>query len=142
MTWRQQRAVLAGVAALLGLAAVILAVTGLRVHSAGAALARAGCPQTGALFTSRCGRLQDALYHAGFPLSGNVPLVTIGLWAVPVLIGMFAGTGVRHVPVRLDAGGRAGPLGDRQAGAAGGGAHRGGRRLRRAGRLVAVADRH
>jgi hypothetical protein len=91
MTWRQQRAVLAGLAALLGAAAVILAVTGLRVHNAGAALARAGCPQAGALITSRCGRLQDALYHAGFPLSGNVPLVTIGLWAVPVLIGMFAG---------------------------------------------------
>jgi hypothetical protein len=41
------------------------------------------------LTTSRCGRLEDAYYHAGYPLTGNVLLLTVALSAIPVLIGMF-----------------------------------------------------
>lgn len=89
VAWRQHRAALAGVAGLLGACALVLGITGLRMRSAYAALARGGCSVVGAATSSRCGRLDMAYYHAGYPLTGNVALVTLGLWALPVLIGMF-----------------------------------------------------
>lgn len=89
--WRQHRMALAGAGILLGLCALPLAVTGLRLRSAAAALARSGCQASGALVTSRCGELQGNLYHAGYPLANSVPLVAIALAAVPALIGMFTG---------------------------------------------------
>jgi hypothetical protein len=89
ITWRQHRAALAGVAILLGGCAVALGITGLRMQHAYASLVRSRCPLTGALATSRCGRLQAAYYHAGYPLTGNVLLPTVALSAIPVLIGMF-----------------------------------------------------
>ena len=54
-----------------------------------ASLVRSRYPLTGELTTSRCGRLEDAYYHAGYPLTGNVLLLTVALSAIPVLIGMF-----------------------------------------------------
>jgi hypothetical protein len=94
VTWRQHRMALAGTGILLVLGALALAITGLRLRSAAAALARSGCQASGALVTSRCGDLQGNLYHAGYPLTGSVPLVTIALAAIPGLIGMFVGAPV------------------------------------------------
>jgi hypothetical protein len=89
ITWRQHRTALAGVAIMLGGCAVVLGITGLRMQHAYASLVRGRCPLTGALDISRCGRLEGAYYHAGYPLTGNVLLVTVALPAIPVLIGMF-----------------------------------------------------
>ena len=89
IAWRQHRAALTGLAALLGACALALGITGLRMQSAHAALARGGCSVLGAVVSSRCGQLEGAYYHAGYPLTGNASLVTIGLWALPVLTGMF-----------------------------------------------------
>jgi hypothetical protein len=89
VAWRQHRAALAGVAGLLGACALALGITGLQMQSAHAALVRGGCPLLGAAYTSRCGRLETGYYHAGYPLTSNVSLVNIGLWALPALIGMF-----------------------------------------------------
>jgi hypothetical protein len=91
VTWRQHRMALAGVGILLGAGVAALAVTGLRIRSAQAALAHAGCQTSGALLSSQCGHLENNLYRAGYPLSNNVPLVAIMLMTIPALIGMFAG---------------------------------------------------
>jgi hypothetical protein len=90
ITWRQHRAALAGVAVLLGGCALALGITGLRIQAARASLAHSGCALSGALLTSRCGSLQAAAFSAGYPLTSNVPLLAVGLLAIPVLIGMFA----------------------------------------------------
>jgi hypothetical protein len=91
VTWRQHRATLAGTGALLGAFALALGVSGLRMQHAHAALVRGGCQAAGALLSSRCGRLESAYYHAGYPLTGDVLPLTIALSAIPVLVGMFAG---------------------------------------------------
>jgi hypothetical protein len=89
ITWRQHRAALAGVAIVLSGCAVALGITGLRIQHVYASLVQDRCPLAGALTTSRCGRLQGAYYHAGYPLTSNVVLLTVALSAIPVLIGMF-----------------------------------------------------
>lgn len=95
VAWRQQRVALACTGVLLGALALLLGITGLRMQSAWASLVRQHCAApsglAGALLTSRCGRLQDAFYHAGYPLTGNVSLLVICLAVVPGLIGVFAG---------------------------------------------------
>jgi len=89
ITWRQHRAALAGTVILLGGCAAGLGITGLRMQHAYASLVRSRCPLTGALTTSHCGLLETAYYHAGYPVTGNVQLLTIAMAAIPVLIGMF-----------------------------------------------------
>ena len=91
ITWRQHRAALAGVGILFGACAVALGVTGLQLDAAHAKLVRSGCRVSGAPVTSRCGGLQAAYFHAGYPLTGNVQLLAIALSGIPVLIGMFVG---------------------------------------------------
>jgi hypothetical protein len=81
VTWRQHRAALAGVAALLGALAVYLWVTGLQLHHSYAT----ACHATGSLscamnFTGRYG------------ITGII--ISIFLQAVPALIGAFAGAPV------------------------------------------------
>jgi len=81
VTWRQHRAALAGVAALLGALAVYLWLTGLQIHHAYAT----DCHPTSSLactinFTGR------------YATTGNV--VSIFLQAVPALIGAFTGAPV------------------------------------------------
>ncbi|HEY3958031.1 MAG TPA: ABC transporter permease subunit [Streptosporangiaceae bacterium] len=90
VAWRQQRVALACAGGLLGALALLLGVTGLRMQSAHGRLASRHCA-AGALLTSRCGRLQDAFYHAGYPLTGNVSLLVICLAVLPGLVGVFAG---------------------------------------------------
>jgi ABC-2 family transporter protein len=91
VTWRQHRAAAAGIGLLLGAFAVLLGVTGLRMQTAYATLARGGCIAAGADVSSRCGLLWGSYYHAGYPLTGNLNLLAIALAILPVLIGVFAG---------------------------------------------------
>jgi hypothetical protein len=91
ITWRQHRVALAGTGILLGALALLLGITGLRLQAAHTNLVRSGCAVAGALITSRCGGLQSAYNHAGYPLTGNVQLLTFVLSGIPVLIGMFVG---------------------------------------------------
>ena len=89
--WRQHRMALAGAGILLGLCAVALAVTGLRMRASYAQYVRAGCALKVATVGDRCGDLLGAYYHAGFPLTGNPQLVVAAGIIVPLVIGMFIG---------------------------------------------------
>ncbi len=81
VTWRQHRAALAGVAALLGALAVYLWVTGLQIHHSYAAACHPASSLACAInFTGRYG------------ITGII--VSIFLQAVPALIGAFVGTPV------------------------------------------------
>src|SRR5580693_10251888 len=81
VTWRQHRAALAGLAALLGAFAVYLWITGLQLHHAEAAYCHPASSLACAVnFTGRYG------------ITGNI--VSIFLQAVPALIGAFAGAPV------------------------------------------------
>ena len=91
VTWRQHRMALAGAGILLGLCAVALAVTGLRMRASYAQYVRAGCALKVATVGDRCGDLLGAYYHAGYPLTGNPQLVVVVGIVVPLLIGMFIG---------------------------------------------------
>jgi ABC-type transport system involved in multi-copper enzyme maturation permease subunit len=91
VTWRQHRAALTGMAALLGAYALVFGITGLRMRSALAALAHSRCPVNGAVVGSRCGTLAGAYMHAGYPLTSGMATVTIALSVLPVLVGMFVG---------------------------------------------------
>jgi hypothetical protein len=82
---------LAGVGTLLGLGAVALAVTGLRMHAASARYLRAGCALKVSTVGDRCGNLLGASYHAGYPLTGNPQVVVAAGIIIPLLIGMFIG---------------------------------------------------
>jgi hypothetical protein len=81
VTWRQHRAALAGLAALLGAFAVYLWITGLQLHHAEAAYCHPASSLACAVnFTGRYG------------ITGNI--VSIFLQAVPALIGAFVGAPV------------------------------------------------
>ena len=81
VTWRQHRAALAGVAALLGAAAVYLWLTGLQMHHSYATDCHSASSLACAMnFTGRYGI--------------NAIVVSIFLQAVPALIGAFAGAPV------------------------------------------------
>ena len=86
VTWRQHRLTLAGVAALFGVAAVYLLITGLQIHHAYAAVT--GCrPAASASCRQVAQNFLDANVHG--------VLVTAGLLQViPALIGAFAGAPV------------------------------------------------
>jgi hypothetical protein len=83
VTWRQHRVTLAGVVALLGAAGVYLAITGLAMHSAYAAVA--GCrPASSGI----CNQVAGSFLNSYAPGVG----VTLGLLqAIPALIGAFSG---------------------------------------------------
>jgi hypothetical protein len=86
VTWRQHRAALAGVAALLGAWAVYLWLTGLQVHHAYAAVT--ACRPASSI---ACGEI-----ISGFNLTYGDPALTAAvlLQVVPALIGAFAGAPV------------------------------------------------
>jgi hypothetical protein len=82
VTWRQHRHALAGVAALLGVAAVYLLITGLRMRHAYAPVA--ACRPAG---RGVCQQLADSFLNAYAP--GVGPVLGL-LQVVPALIGAFA----------------------------------------------------
>jgi ABC-type transport system involved in multi-copper enzyme maturation permease subunit len=82
VTWRQHRAALAGVAALLGALAVYLLVTGLRMHHAYAAVA--ACHPAGSLACSTAASTFEQTYWS------TAEAIAALLQAVPALIGAFA----------------------------------------------------
>jgi hypothetical protein len=70
----------------------VLGISAARMQSALDALTRDGClRQAGVYGTSRCGLLEGAYYHDGYPFTGNVDLLALALAILPVLIGVFAG---------------------------------------------------
>jgi ABC-type transport system involved in multi-copper enzyme maturation permease subunit len=86
VTWRQHRLALAGVAALFGVAAVYLLITGLRMHHAYAAVA--ACRPAG---SGTCQQVAGNFLNTFAPGVGAV----LGLLQViPALIGAFAGAPV------------------------------------------------
>ena len=82
VTWRQHRAALAGVAALLGALAAYLVITGLRMHHAYAAVT--ACHPAGSL---ACSNATSDFEHAYWPTAEAIAAL---LQAVPALIGAFA----------------------------------------------------
>jgi ABC-type transport system involved in multi-copper enzyme maturation permease subunit len=92
VTWRQHRATLISVPAVLGAVAVFLLFAGLKVHHDYAAIAN--CPQSGpngSNVSSSCGRLLDHFNTTDWTM-GNTVLILMQL--VPVLLGAFAGAPV------------------------------------------------
>jgi hypothetical protein len=86
VTWRQHRLALAGVAAVFGVAAVYLLITGLQIHHAYAAVT--GCRPAGSAI---CQQVAHNFLNANV----HGVLVTAGLLQViPALIGAFAGAPV------------------------------------------------
>jgi hypothetical protein len=92
VTWRQHRAALAGVAALLGVLSLYLLYYGLKIHHAYAGVTSCHPASAGA-----CQRLANAFQHrywggaAPILQSGGAQLISGLLLAMPVLIGVFAG---------------------------------------------------
>jgi hypothetical protein len=86
VTWRQHRLALAGVAALFGVAAVYLLITGLQMHHAYAAVA--ACRQAG---TGICRRAAGDFLNTYAP--GVGPVLGL-LQVIPPLIGAFGGATV------------------------------------------------
>jgi ABC-type transport system involved in multi-copper enzyme maturation permease subunit len=86
VTWRQHRLVLAGIAAMLGIAAVYLLITGLQMRHAYAAVA--ACRPAG---SSACGQVADQFLNTYAP--GVGPVLGL-LQVIPPLIGAFAGATV------------------------------------------------
>lgn len=96
VTWRQHRGGLAGVAALLGVTAVYLAVMGGKIHDAYAKYA--ACHPAGSVACHQLKQALDSYYGSqqGSVLSSgiNAQSVPFLLLAVPVLIGVFTGAPV------------------------------------------------
>jgi ABC-type transport system involved in multi-copper enzyme maturation permease subunit len=86
VTWRQQRATLITVPAVLGAVAVFLVIFGLKVHHDYAALVH--CPVSGPTGSAACQQLFSHFNSADWPL-GNTLAILMSL--APVLIGAFAG---------------------------------------------------
>ena len=88
VTWRQQRATLISVPAVLGAVAVLLVIFGLKVHHDYAALVH--CPLVGSVQneSGNCQQLFKNFNSNDWPL-GNTSAILIQL--APVLIGAFAG---------------------------------------------------
>jgi uncharacterized protein YneF (UPF0154 family) len=86
VTWRQHRLALAGVAALLGAAAVYLLITGLQMHHAYAAVA--ACRPAG---SATCRQVAGNFLNTYLPAVG--PALGL-LQVIPPLIGAFAGAPV------------------------------------------------
>jgi hypothetical protein len=82
VTWRQHRAALAGVAALLGGLAAYLLIMGLKIHSAYRAVA--SCHPIGSAICELATRPFSSLYQTAVD-------VVIILLAIPVLVGAFIG---------------------------------------------------
>jgi hypothetical protein len=83
VTWRQHRLALAGVAALFGVAAAYVLITGLQMHHAYAAVSACHPARSGI-----CQQLAGNFLNAYLP--GVGPALGL-LQAVPALIGAFAG---------------------------------------------------
>ena len=96
VTWRQHRAALAGVTALLGVSAVYLAIMGKKIHDAYAKYAT--CRPAGSAACRQLLQTLDSYYggqHGSVLLSGiNAQTVPFLLLAIPVLIGVFTGAPV------------------------------------------------
>jgi hypothetical protein len=86
VTWRQQRATLISVSAVLGAVAVFLVIAGLKVHHDYAAIVH--CPLGGQNESNSCQQLFHNFNSTDWPL-GNACAILIQL--APVLIGAFAG---------------------------------------------------
>jgi ABC-2 family transporter protein len=96
VTWRQHRAALAGVTVLLGVAAVYLAVMGMKIHDAYATYA--ACRPAASAACQRLLQTLDSYYggqHGSVLLSGiNAQTVPFLLLVMPALIGVFTGAPV------------------------------------------------
>jgi hypothetical protein len=86
VTWRQQRAVLISVPAVLAAVAVFLVIFGLKVHHDYAGLVN--CPVSGPTGSNACQLRMSAFNGSDWPL-GNTCSILMQL--APVLIGAFAG---------------------------------------------------
>ena len=86
VTWRQHRATLIAVPAVLGAVAIFLVIFGLKVHHDYAALVN--CPLDQGQQSSACAKMFSTFNSTDWPL-GNTCAILIGL--APVLIGAFAG---------------------------------------------------
>jgi hypothetical protein len=86
VTWRQHRATFVSVPAVLGAAAVLLVIFGLRAHHDYAALVN--CPLDPGRQSGTCSRLMASFNSGVWPLA-NVCSILIEL--VPALLGAFAG---------------------------------------------------
>jgi hypothetical protein len=86
VTWRQQRATLIAVPAVLAAVAVFLVILGLKVHHDYAALVN--CPLDEGHQSSACAKMFSTFNSTDWPL-GNTCAILIQL--APVLIGAFAG---------------------------------------------------
>ena len=86
VTWRQHRATLISVPAVLGAIAVFLVIFGLKVHRDYAALVH--CPVSGPVNGGGCGNLMSAFNSFDWTI-GNTCAILLQL--APVLIGAFAG---------------------------------------------------
>jgi len=86
VTWRQQRATLIAVPAVLAAVAVFLVIFGLKVHHDYAALVN--CPLNAGRQSSACAKLFSDFNSDDWPL-GNTTAILMQL--APVLIGAFAG---------------------------------------------------
>ncbi|HEY4849453.1 MAG TPA: ABC transporter permease subunit [Streptosporangiaceae bacterium] len=94
VTWRQQRATLAGIAALLGLLGLYLLIMGLKIHSAYASVIACHPASSAA-----CQQLANSFNHdywgggGGSAIqAGGAQTVSSLLLIFPVLIGVFAGS--------------------------------------------------
>jgi ABC-2 family transporter protein len=83
VTWRQHRAMLAGVAVLLGGLSLYLLITGLKIRDAYAAVA--ACRPAGSAGCQQLSQLFDTSYYSAAQTFAGL------LQVVPVLIGVFAG---------------------------------------------------
>ena len=88
VTWRQQRATLISVPAVLGAVAVFLVIVGLKVHHDYAALVHCPLVGSGPNESQTCVQLFSHFNSTDWPL-GNTCAILISL--APVLIGAFAG---------------------------------------------------
>jgi ABC-type transport system involved in multi-copper enzyme maturation permease subunit len=88
VTWRQQRATLISVPAVLGAVAIFLVIFGLKVHHDYAALVNCPLGDNGQIESNTCQMLFSHFNSADWPL-GNTCAILMAL--APVLIGAFAG---------------------------------------------------
>jgi hypothetical protein len=86
VTWRQQRATLISVPAVLGAVAIFLVVVGLKVHHDYAAIVN--CPLSGPNESSTCQQLFQNFNSTDWTLANTCAIL---MQLVPVLIGAFAG---------------------------------------------------
>ncbi len=86
VTWRQQRATLIAVPAVLAAVAIFLVIFGLRVHHDYAALVN--CPLDPIRQSSACSKLFGAFNSTDWPLANTCAIL---MQLAPVLIGAFAG---------------------------------------------------